>query len=84
MDEHRQNDALIIAELRSMKEFLLLEISHSKEQIEILKKSVEENGKRIHVMELWQSNSIGKFSVIMIIVGIGVTTLTAWLTGHFK
>lgn len=84
IEERRHNDDVIITELRALKEILMLKVSNTENEIKILKEQIEKSNEKIRIIELWQSNSIGKLTIISIIVGIGVTTFTAWITGHLK
>lgn len=82
-DERRHNDDAIIVELRAMKEFLMLKISNSEEELKLLREQLSINGERIRVMEIWQSNSMGKMAIIFTIIGMLVTALFGWVARHF-
>lgn len=83
MQERRSTDDMIITELRTMKEFLMLKISNSEEELKLLREQLDKNGERIRVIELWQSNSMGKIAVLFTIIGIGVTGLITLAIKHF-
>lgn len=82
MDEHRHTDALIIAELKSLKDLVELKMSHLSQGVDDLRLQNQDYGKRINVIELWQANSMGKFAIISIAIGMGITILVAWINGH--
>ena len=85
MDENRRhNDDVIIAEIRSLKDILNLEIIYLKEQIVELKSQKESLGKRITTIELWQSNSMGKMAMVFTVIGFGVSFLLSWVSKHIQ
>lgn len=84
MDERRHNDDVIIAEIRSLKDILNLEIAYLKAQVAELKEQKESLGKRMTVLELWQSNSMGKMAMIFTIIGFGVSFLLSWAIKHIQ
>lgn len=98
MSENRHNDDVIISELRGLKELLSLEITYLKNNIEELekrtnlsvdtaRKQVEQYNirlnERITVIEIWQSNSMGKMAIIFTIIGMAVVALFGWISKHF-
>ncbi len=69
---------------------LLLKSSSVSNSIETLIKRFDEFkieqkelSKRINIIELWQSENIGKLTVISIAIGIGISILTAWIIKQF-
>jgi len=82
VEEHRQTDALIIAELRSLRELVELKMSHLSQGVDDLRTQNVDYGKRINVIELWQANSMGKFAIISVAIGMGITILVAWINSH--
>ena len=82
--EHRHNDDAILTEIRSLKDILNLEIAYLKAQVAELKEQKESLGKRMTVLELWQSNSMGKMAMIFTIIGFGVSFLLSWTIKHIQ
>lgn len=98
MTDSRHNDDIIITELRALKELLTLEITYLKKNLEDLEhrttlnvetakeqvaKFNERFNERITVIEIWQSNSMGKMAIIFTIIGILITGFVSWASKHF-
>lgn len=95
---HRDNDVVIITELRALKDLLSLEIEYLKKSISELETRTEDNvrsakesiaaynkslNERVTILELWQSNAMGKVAVIFTIIGITATAFVSWVFKHF-
>lgn len=83
MMEQRHNDDVIISELRNLKEIVSLEVAYLKGMVTELKKQTETQSSQITLLQIWQSNSMGRMAVIFTIVGFGVSLLIGWISKHF-
>lgn len=45
---------------------------------------VNKTNGRVTLLELWQSNTVGKISIIYIAIGMAVSALIAWGAKHFS
>ena len=65
----------------SFYDILFQEIRDSLVRIE---DQVKKTNGRVTFLEMWRENTLGRFTVISIFIGVGITTFTAWLTGHLR
>ena len=88
MEEQRHNDNAILVEIKGLKEIFILELKHLNDELaEAKREAKEQNEKfnsRINIIELWQSNSVGKIAIISIAVGLFITIAVGWVTSHLK
>jgi hypothetical protein len=82
--EHRTNDNLILEKLDGIQKLNTEKFSNIEKLLENERENHKDHDKRIMVIELWQSNTVGKITVISIFIGIIMTSIASWVVGHFK
>lgn len=83
MENQRHNDDIIIAKLDSLEAILTLKVSITEKEVALLRDQIAKNNERIRVIEIWQSNSMGRMAVIFTIIGLLLTAGITWLFKHF-
>ena len=76
-DYSKREHDLLFAEIRESLNSMRGSLGEIKEQ-------VTKTNERVTLLELWKENSLGKLSIIMIAVGIGVSIFVAWVGGLIK
>lgn len=90
-EKSHHNDQVIITELRGLRDlqnekFARIEsiLDEQKEQHQEFKRQIEKQSNRITLIELWQSNTVGKLSIISIALGFGISAIWGWVTKQFS
>lgn len=83
MKDDRHNDNIIIEKLEGLEKFLSLEVAYLKKSVSELEKRNEAYSARISVIEMWQSNSMGRVATIFSIVGLIAGAFITWLFRQF-
>lgn len=81
--EHRTTDALILEKLSGLERLTNEKFKNIENLLETSTKEHTDFDRRINLIELWQANTVGKITIVSIIIGIIMTSLATWLTKHF-